>query len=76
MAYRIVDVRVTRDRNEELKISDELTAEELVHILAQVFHEEELKGKVIQAEPLGRILGKDEILAEAGIGSGAQLTLI
>lgn len=76
MSEIIVNMRINQTQNEELKIPAEVTSGELVTMLSAAFHDPSLSQRTIQVEPLGRILGSEEVLSEAGVGNGAQMTLL
>lgn len=76
MEYIFVDARIGQEKVQELKIPTQLTAGELMKMITAAFGINENQYKVVQVEPLGRILGEDEMLDEAGVGNGAQITLV
>lgn len=67
-------VRLNKDEDCELKIPGNITAAELSSMLKEIFHLE--KNKSLHVEPLGRILGEDEVLIDEGVYNGAQIILI
>lgn len=76
MEYIFITLKMSKDKVYELKIPSEITADELVEMLQKAFPLEGKNKKAIHVEPLGRILGKDEVLVEEGIYNGSQITLL
>lgn len=76
MEYILVDIKIDKNRLVELKIPGEITATELIELLNTIYTLDLKKPKALHIEPLGRILGADEILIEAGVHSGSQISLL
>lgn len=76
MDYILVNIKLSKENSQELKIPADIAAGELLEILKQVFHLESLGKAALHIEPLGRILGADEVLCEEGVYNGAQITLV
>lgn len=74
MEYILVTVRLNKDENCELKIPGSITAGELSNMFKEIFHLD--RAKSLHVEPLGRILGEDEVLIDEGVYNGAQIILI
>lgn len=60
----------------ELKIPIHITVKELLNIIASALDIRIDENASIHVEPLGRILGREECLAEEKIYNGALITLI
>ncbi len=76
MEYILVDIKIDKSRLVELKIPGEITSTELIELLNVIYTLNLNTPKVLHVEPLGRILGSDEILIEAGVNNGSQLSLL
>lgn len=76
MEYILVTLKISKDKSYELKIPAEITAGELVTMVQQAFGLNSMNKRSVHVEPLGRILGEDEVLIEEGVYSGSQITLL
>ena len=76
MEYILVDIKMEKNRVVELKVPGKITAIELIEMLVTIYNLDSNKIKSLHAEPLGRILGADEILIEAGVNNGSQISLL
>lgn len=76
MDYIFITLNISKDTGYELKIPTEITAGELLEMISEAFHLKSTTKRVLHAEPLGRILGEDEVLIKEGIFNGAQMTLL
>lgn len=76
MGYILVTLKLSKDKAYELKIPTEVTVGELVDMIQEAFNLEDRGRKTVHVEPLGRILGEDEVLIEEGVYNGSQITLL
>ncbi len=76
MEYILVNVKLDKERVIELKIPGEIKARELIDMLDEVFHVKAGGKKALHVEPLGRILGDEEVLMDEGVHSGSQISLL
>ncbi|ADZ85440.1 EsaB/YukD family protein [Cellulosilyticum lentocellum] len=76
MDYIFITLNISKDTSYELKIPGEITAGELIEMISEAFHLKTTAKRVLQAEPLGRILGEDEVLIKEGVFNGSQITLL
>lgn len=76
MDYIFITLNISKDKSYELKIPTDITAGELMHMISEVFDLKNTGKRAIHAEPLGRILGEDEVLTKEGVFNGAQITLL
>ncbi len=76
MEYILVTVKIGKGKDYELKIPAEITAGELVEMIEEAFRLNSMTKRSVHVEPLGRILGADEVLIEEGVYNGSQITLV
>jgi len=60
----------------DLKVPGFITVTELLHLLSEALGISLKKDSRVQAEPLGRILDNDKIIAQQGVTQGSLLTII
>ncbi len=76
MEYILVDIKIDKKALVELKIPATLTATELISLLSTIYTFDVKSITVLHVEPLGRILGSEEVLMEAGVNNGSQISLL
>lgn len=76
MEYIFVTLRSKEEVLYELKIPTHITVGELLKIFRSALGLQIDENAMLHVEPLGRILGKEEVLSDEEIYNGALLTLI
>lgn len=76
MDYIFITFKLNKETSYELKIPAEITAGELIEMLSEAFHIKGATKRTLHVEPLGRILGAEEVLVKEGVFNGSQITLL
>lgn len=76
MEYILVNIKLDKEQMVELKVPGKIKAIELIEMLEEVFHMKTDKKRSLHVEPLGRILGDEEVLSEEGVYTGSQIILL
>ncbi len=76
MDYIFVTLKLKQETLYELKIPIHITVSELLKLFKSALGLQIDENSSLHVDPLGRILGKEEVLSDEEIHSGALLTLI
>lgn len=76
MEYIIISLIGEKIKEIDLKIPSNITARELLESILSIYDIQRESTMKIHANPPGRIISEDEILAESGVYSGAIITII
>ena len=74
MEYILVTVYISKKESYELKVPGNISVGELSEMLKETFKLD--KKASLQVEPLGRILGDEEVLLDEGVYNGSQIILL
>lgn len=76
MEYIFITLKINKNYEEELKVPANITAGQFLDIVQNVFNLQGKEQKSLHVEPLGRILGAEEIFCDEGVFNGSQITLV
>lgn len=76
MKYIFITLKLKDGKTHDLRIPIYITANEFLKMIEKSFDVIIDKGTSLHVEPLGRILGGEELLADEKIYNGALITLV